>query len=211
MSNSTTDIFYTAASVWNELTEYKYIFTYGYKNVLHTINLTFSPEDFPHLAGFQYLKDIEFPRYNPEKILSQILNGTITIEHIKNAALYEELVLPRLEALIRMKETLDNEFKLFSYMPKMYPFYTQIKADYLISRHSDITSFVFIIQANADGSAKCDYLCCSAFEQGERNFEQNQRSRTLLKKERIHLPNNTSTVLFDKIKPRKEKEEDATN
>jgi len=196
-----TDIFYNAASVWNELTEYSYIFTYGYKGKLHTINLTFSQEDFPHLAGFQYLKDVVFPRYNPRKIVSQILNGKITIEHIKCAALYEEMVHPRLEALVRMKDILDNEFKLFSYMPKMYPFYTQIKADYLISSHADITSFVFIIQADLDGSAKCDYLCCSAFEQGERNFEQNQRPRTLLKNERVHLLSNTAVVLFDKTKP----------
>ena len=200
-----TDIFYKAASVWNELTEYRYIFTYGYKGELHTINLTFSQEDFPHLAGFQYLKDVAFPRYNPQKIVSQILNGKITIDHIKSAALYEEMVHPRLEALVRMKDILDNEFKLFTYMPKMYPFYTQIKADYLISSHADITSFVFIIQADSDGSAKCDYLCCSAFEQGERNFEQNQRPRTLLKNERIHIPSNTRVVLFDKVKPCKQK------
>ena len=146
-----------------------------------------------------YLKDIKFPRYNPEKIVSQILNGTITSTHIACATQYEEMVLPRLEAMVRMKETLDNDFKLFSYMPRMYPFYTKIKADYLISHHSDITSFIFILQATENGTAKCDYLCCSAFKQGERNFEQNQRLYSLLKKERIHLPSNTSTILFDKI------------
>lgn len=202
MNHSTSDIFYAAASVWNTLTEYNYIFTYGYKNKLHTITLTFSPEDFPHLAGFQYLKDIKFPRYNPEKIVTQILNETITSAHITCAAQYKEMVLPRLEAMVRMKDTLDNDFKLFSYVPEMYPFYTKIKADYLISHHADITSFVFILQSAENGSAKCDYLCCSAFKQGDRNFEQNQRLRTLLKKERIHLPSNTSTVLFDKITPR---------
>lgn len=201
MNHSTPDILYEAASVWNALTEYNYIFTYGYKNKLHTITLTFSPEDFPHLAGFQYLKDIKFPRYNPEKIVFQILNGIITSTHISCATQYEEMVLPRLEAMVRMKETLDSDFKLFSYMPRMYPFYTKIKADYLISHHSEITSFIFILQATSNGSAKCDYLCCSAFKQGDRNFEQNQRLYSLLKKERIHLPSNAYTLLFDKITP----------
>ena len=28
------------------------MFTYGYKNQLYPINLTFSSEDYPHLAGF---------------------------------------------------------------------------------------------------------------------------------------------------------------
>ena len=108
MLSSSTDIFYDAASIWNEPTEYNYIFTYGYKNTLYTISLTFSQEDFPHLAGFQYLKDITLPRYNPEKIVSRIRDGTITLAQIEKAS-------------------------LFSYMPQMYPFYTQIKADYLIS------------------------------------------------------------------------------
>lgn len=185
-------------------------FIYGYKNKLYSINLTFSAEDFPHLAGFQYLKDISLPRYNPGKIVSRILDGTIKLEQIQKGRQYEKMVLTRLEALVRMKDTLDNDFNLFSYMPRMYPFYTQIKADYLISRHSDITSFVFIIQTNADGTAKCDYLCCSAFKQTERNYEANQRARTLLKKKRIHINSNSSTILLDKLTPKAESNETNT-
>jgi len=203
MSINQTDIFYKAASVWNELTEYRYKFIYGYKNKLYTINLTFSPEDFPHLAGFQYLKDISFPRYNPKKIIFRILDGTINLEQIQKSVQYEDMVLPRLEALVQMKDTLDNDFKLFSYMPRLYPFYTQIKADYLISRHSDITSFVFIIQSESAGTAKCDYLCCSAFKQEGRDYEFNQRPRALLKKERIHIYSNNSTILLDKLTSKK--------
>ncbi len=159
----------------------------------------FSPEDFPHLAGFQYLKDIALPRYNPKKTISRVLDGTIKSGHIQKAAQYEEMIVPRLEALARMKDTLDNGFKLFSYMPRMYSFYTQIKSDYLISHHSDITSFVFIIQANATGTVKCHYLCCSAFKQGDRDYESNQRSLALLKKERIHISTNTFAILLDKL------------
>lgn len=199
MDDSNADIFYQAASVWNELTEYKYLLTYGYKNKLYEINLIFSLEDFPHLAGFQYLKDIALPRYNPQKTVSRILDGTIKSEQIQKAAQYKKMIVPRLEALMRMKDTLDNDFHLFSYILRMYPFYTQIKADYLISHHSDVTSFVFIIQTNADSSAKNEYLCCSAFQQGERDYESNQRPRTLLKKERIHISTNTSTMLYNII------------
>lgn len=71
MNTVVNDILYQAASIWNELTEYNYVFTYGYKNKLYTINLTFSLDDFPHLAGFQYLKDISLPKYNPGKIVSR--------------------------------------------------------------------------------------------------------------------------------------------
>ena len=42
-------------------------------------------------------------------------------------------------------------------------------------------------------------LCCSAFEQGNRNYQANQRPRSLMKKERLHIPSNTSTILLDKL------------
>jgi hypothetical protein len=42
-----------SAFAWQEITEYRYLFTYGYKHNLYPINLTFSLEDYPHLAGFQ--------------------------------------------------------------------------------------------------------------------------------------------------------------
>ena len=212
LSNPTNDIFYQAASVWNELSEYNYKFTYGYKKNLYTINLIFSLEDFPHLAGFQYLKDISLPRYNRKKIVSRILDRTIKYEQIKKAEQYEEMVLPRLEALVRMKDTFDNEFNLFSYMPKMYPFFTRIQANYLISSHSDITSFVFIIQSDSDETAKCNCLCCSTFKQEDRNYESNQRSHKLMKKERLHIPSGSSTILLDKLSSQatsKESKEDS--
>ena len=47
------DLLQQSAQAWKEITEYRYLFTYGYKNQLYPINLTFSLEDYPHLAGFQ--------------------------------------------------------------------------------------------------------------------------------------------------------------
>ncbi|MBQ4523249.1 MAG: hypothetical protein IJA10_09895 [Lachnospiraceae bacterium] len=197
--NKPNNILYQAAFVWKKLTEYYYIFTYGYKKRLYTINLTFSMEDFPHLAGFQYLKDLSLPRYNPNKIVDRILEQKIKYEQIIKGSQYIAMVKPRLEALIRLENILEKDFLLFSYMPQMYPFTTMIKADYLISSHLDLVSFVFIIQTTPGRKAKCDYLCCSTFIKNERDYETNQRSRTILKKERIHILTNTSTILLDKI------------
>lgn len=199
MPEHVSDMLYRAASVWNELTEYIYVLTYGYKNNLYTLRLTFSYEDFPHLAGFQYLKDISFPRYSNRKIIPHILDHSITLDTIRKSINFNKMVLPRLEALSHIKNIFDSDFQLFSYVPRMYPFYTRIQADYLISHSSTSTYFIFLIQTNADGSSKCDYLCCSTFKQTERNYKINQRSRTLLKKERIHLPSTTSVVLLDRL------------
>ena len=193
------DILQQSALAWKELTEYRYQFVYGYKKTLYPINLMFSYEDYPHLAGFQYLKDISLPNYSSAKIADRILEGKITFEQIKKAERYEEMVKPRLEALIQLKNSLDNDFNLYSFMPRMYPFITNIKADYLIASHIVIDSYIFIIHTSPTGDAKCDFLCCSAFTKGERDYEANQRKRTLLVKERIHIPSNTTTVLLNKL------------
>lgn len=193
------DILQQSALAWKELTEYQYQFVYGYKKTLYQINLTFSYEDYPHLAGFQYLKDISLPNYTSAKIVDRILEERISLEEIQRATQYEEMVKPRLEALIHLKNSLDNEFNLYSFMPRMYPFFTNIKADYLIASHILIDSYVFIIRTTPNGDAKCDFLCCSAFAKGERDYEKNQRKRALLKIERIHIPSNTTTILLDKL------------
>ena len=68
-----TDLLVLAASAWTELMEYRYCFTYGYRKQLYKICLSFSVQDFPHLAGFQYLKDIQLPKFNPPKTVEMIL------------------------------------------------------------------------------------------------------------------------------------------
>ena len=164
------DILQQSALIWKELTEYRYLLTYGFKKVLYPLNLSFSLEDYPHLAGFQYLKDISLPNYTSKRIADRILEGKIQLEKIQEAQL----------------------------------------SNYLIASHIDIISYVFIIQATPDGEAKCDYLCCSAFKKDERDYETNQRFRALLKKERIHISTNTSTILLDKLTPRIEAKEKKT-
>lgn len=195
------NILQQSALAWKTLTEYRYLFSYGYKRNLYTINLTFSYGDYPHLAGFQYLKDISLPNYTSNKIINRILDGKISFEQVQKAALYDKMVKPRLEALIHLKYSLDNDFNLYSFMPRMYPFFTNINADYLITSRIDIDSYIFIIHTTPSGDAKCDFLCCSEFTKGERDYETNQRKYTLLKKERLHIPTNTSTIIMNKLNP----------
>lgn len=57
MKNNDYGLLYNAVVAWKELTEYYYVLTFVYKQQLYTIHLSFPPEKFPHLAGFQYLLD----------------------------------------------------------------------------------------------------------------------------------------------------------
>ena len=113
-----------SARAWKEIIEYRYLFVYGYKKQLYPINLIFSLNEYPHLAGFQYAKDIALPNYSSAKIADRVIEGKISFDTLKKATQYKDMIKPRLEALIHLKESLDNEFNLYSFMPRMYPFYT---------------------------------------------------------------------------------------
>ena len=67
------------------------------------------------------MKDISIPNYTSAKIIVRILEGKIDFEQIRKAAQYEEMVKPQLEALIHLKNSLDNDFNLYSFMSQMYP------------------------------------------------------------------------------------------
>lgn len=128
--------------------------------------------------------------------MNMILSGKISHSQIEKSSQYEESVKPRLEALIRLRETLEQDFQLHSY----YSFTTQIKADYLISSATAPVDFIFIIKSNSsDEISICDFVCCSAFTQTKRDYRENQRSRSILKKERVHIATNTTTVIFDRL------------
>lgn len=193
------DLLQQSAQAWLEMTEYEYLFTYGYKKQLYPLHLTFSLSDYPHLAGFQYTKDLSIPNYSNSKIVPKILEGIITFNNIRAAAQYETMIKPRLQALAHLKDALDNDFNLYSYMPRMYPFTTNIKADYLISSHLNTDNYLFIIKENSQSELKCDFLCCSIFAKGDRDYEANQRLRKLMKKERIHIPTNTHNILLNRL------------
>lgn len=65
------------------ITKYRYLFIYSYKNQLYPINLTFSLEDYPHLAGFQYMKDISLPNCSSAKIADRILEVKYHLKKFK--------------------------------------------------------------------------------------------------------------------------------
>lgn len=188
---------YDVANVWKKLMSYRYLITYGYRQQLYEIQLSFSEEDFAHLIGMQYLKDIVLPRYNSRKTLEKILERKISIDTIRKSRNYESKILPRLKALVKLQEVLENDFLLYAYYSDVYPFFTMIKADYLISSRIAPQKFIFIIKINQGDS---DYHCCSSFLKEKRDYEINQRQHTILKKERININTLERVILFNKLK-----------
>lgn len=196
------DLLYEAASCWNELMNYHYSITYGYKGKLTTLQLSFSAREFHHIAGFQYAKDAPIPLYLPPQILEKILARKITLEHISKSRNYEDFIKPRLEAITQLKYRLDATFELYSFFRRFYSFQTSINADYLISSELGGIVFVFLVKS---GSTDEEVVCCSAFIKGDRDYKQNQRPRTILKKERTNIQTNEVVVLYDRLTGQKMK------
>ena len=191
-------LLYNAAWSWKSVSRYQYKFLYGYRKQVYTLLLSFSADEFLHLSGFQYLKDLAVPRYNSSKLFRGILDGSITQAQIEKGMQYESLVRPRLSALLSIKDILDNSFTLFSFKPRMYPFVTNIKADYLISSTYKGQAFVFLF-GGSPKSVTRDCICRSIFIMDGRDYEENQRPYAILKKTRTDLSTNEESVLF--VKP----------
>ena len=191
-------LLYQATNEWDNISKYRYTFVYGYKKKLYTIILTFAPEEFYHLAGFQYLDDLSIPRYNAKKMIHKILDGEIKQIDIQKGANYETLVKPRLQALLSLQNIMDSNFTLFSFRPDMYSsFRTNISADYLISSTINGVSYVFLFGGTPKAIIR-ECICRSIFTKGERNYEENQRPYTVLKKTKTDLSTNHETILYIK-------------
>lgn len=174
------DLLVCASERWSTLCNRRIRITYGKSKKLHTVTVSFHKEEFAHLAGFQYLRDLgNVHHYKSEQILKYISERKITLEMISKSKRYEEMVYPRLVALNSISADLSDEISIFLYRPDRYPFRTTIRADYLISMKSADISFVFLIQ----DKIYADYSCCSTFMKEQRDYEINQERLCILKKE----------------------------
>jgi len=189
------DILKQAAEAWQEISQNTYKITYGLKKKLHYVNIIFDNSDFCHLAGFQYLKDIQLPALSPAKLFNAVLNDEITAEQIQKAEKYETMVETRLVALINLEEALDNDIKLFRYNSKNYSFYTAIEAQYLIEGQAQNNNMFLFVKKNDNY-----FTCLSIFIKDQsRDYSQNQQKLSILHIEKINLVTNEKTILFDKL------------
>ena len=152
------------------------------------------------------MKDVSsIPRSTPRKTVERIREGAITQQMIEQGVDYEKLVKPRLLALTALEESLDNEFQLYTFVPRFYSFHTNIRADYLITSIRSPISFVFMVQdrdaeKNDPQEIKHHCLCCSAFYKAERDYTQNQRTCSLLRKEKVNIQSGETNTLYEREK-----------
>lgn len=171
-----------AAIAWNNLQDTTYHLRLGRKRkLLPELCLTFCPEDFPHLAGFQYATDVDFgirrSELSGDKLLGKLLSGELDDTLIEKAAEWKDKISGRLDGLIALEETLDSDFLICSFEPNKVPYGTRIQAEYVIqNRTTGTTFFIFLDQ---DSSR---WFCRSVFQKNLTDYMVNQAHLTVLAK-----------------------------
>ena len=156
------------------------IITYGRKNKKYIINLIFTPYEFMHVAGFQYLTDINMPKKSSKKLFDMLHSNIITENQLTKSIHFKTKCEPRLKNIINLPNVLSNNFKLYSFQPQFYNFHTTIRADFII-RPINGESMYFARWDNHSYDNNL-YVLCSTFSESGRDYLQNQRQLKILEK-----------------------------
>ena len=153
------------------LMNYKYSLIIANKKTIYKIPVTFHDKDFYHLAGFQYLSDIDIPK-NPTSLFEKINTAKISDSYLKASVYYEKVdesytnVKSRIYGLQLLEKYLDNKNIICKYVKYMNR-YSSIKADYLItSTVNHKTAYIFLRERKRDDS----YCICSFFIESQTRY-----------------------------------------
>ena len=187
------DLLYDAAATWNKLLGYRYELICGKSRKLYPIVLEFAASEFYHLAGFPHAKDIVLPiRVSQSKMLSKVLERKITGPMLAKSANYETVIKRKLEAIIRLEQLLNSPCQVYLYNPRKLPFYTDIKAKYLLVDAQTQVVFLFTDTGNEEGPC----FSRSTFVMGDRDFRINQTKLAVLQIKRTDLSVGSTDVIF---------------
>lgn len=154
--------------------------------------MSFLNEDFPHLSGMQYAKDVDFgirkSEYYGAKLVPALLSKYLDDTKIEGSRNWSK-ISGRLTAIINLQTTLEHEFVIVSFNRTKVRGYCQIEAQFAIK---NITSgdvfFVFLDERRGR------YYCKSAFRKEFTDYIENQSAMTVLQK--IKVVDGVQNILF---------------
>lgn len=176
-------LFYDAAVAWENLLNKRYIFIVAHKCKKTEIELSFNNEDFPHLAGMQYAKDVDFglnkAEYYGELLVPAILNRALESKKIEQSRNWNK-ISGRLKAIINLQNTFDGDFQLYRFNKNKVRGYSEIQAKYVIK--SVITDEIYFVFFDKEENR---FYCKSAFRKEITDYGENQTRLIMLKKLKV--------------------------
>lgn len=191
------DLLLKAALSWRDLLDTSYELISLKNQQINYIYISFNKSDFKHLAGFQYLKDLQLPNKSSEKIFEDVVSAKITEGIISKSVNYDIFVKPRLLAISILKDSLENDFKICAFDKRKCRFYNNINADYLIAGASKVGQ-VFFFTVNTKEKESL-YVGCSIFiKDKRRDYILGQKIFPIYRKTKINILTGEKVVLYNK-------------
>lgn len=182
-----------AALAFQRLLDVKYKIVLGKKGKLSEFCINFDKNDFFHLIGLQYLKDIPQLKTSRSRVFDLIIEEKITQQSIAKSAFYNK-ISQRIKDFTLLEAVLDSNNLIFKYSKKRSTF-SEITAEYLLKTiYENRTNYIFI-----DNSNQRKYKFCRSFFFNDTNdYTSNQITMTLLYKEKIYS-SGKSIIQLDKL------------
>lgn len=187
-----------ALGTFRKLLDYQYHFTVSYSKKMFDILLVFDERDFRHLAGLQYLSDIDIPK-SAKQLFRKIDSGKINDYILSNSVNYLKVndsyanVKDRIHGLQYLREYIESNNIILKYVKNMNR-YSSIEADFMIKsivNHKE--AYIFIRKRSKSDT----YCICSFFVNPGVEYK-GIRSYWLYKS-KINLLNNTEKIFIDRL------------
>ena len=189
------DLLYDAAAAWSALLPYRYDILCGKSKKLYPIRLAFDAREFYHLAGFPHLKDLTLPvRFSQSRAMDKVLSGAVTGDMVSKSRHYPTIIRPKLLAIVGLEALLNQCSGAYLFSPRRLPFYTDIRATYLLTDAGTRTAFLFTDTADSGLS----HFARSAFIMDDRDYRINQTRLTVLQIERTDMKTGETKLLYRK-------------
>ncbi len=185
------------AESYRSYMDYMYKIKLGKKSKIKEFEIHFRIDEFHHLIGLHKLKGHDrIKKAKRETIFSEILNGAITYDSIRNLKGIDQ-VNERIELVNILMPLIDSN-DVVKVWHKKYCKGSNIVADYIFRNITPAgESFMFSRCCHNEGEQNFT----SIFKKSDRDYSFGQEYWTLLYKEKINLLTKTSTVLLNKMNP----------
>lgn len=182
-----------SAKAFQKLFDYEYLIVLGKKKKLYSFIIEFRKQDFFHLAGLQYLKDIPQLKKNRDAVFDEIISGSISEDVLRKSSFYLK-VEERIEKLSETEKILDNNETVFRFYKNKSNF-SRIDAEYFLETELEgRINYIFI-----DRNEEDKMFCKSFFFNSTNDYRLNQIHMVLLKKEKIDKTTGEKNILVNKL------------
>ena len=187
-----------ALNAFRKLLDYQYHFAISYSKKMFDILLVFDERDFHHLAGFQYLSDIDIPK-SAKQLFCKIDSGKINDNTLSDSVNYLKVndsyanVKDRIHGLQYLREYIESNNIIFKYVKNMNR-YSSIEADFMIKSIVDHKEAYIFIRKRSKSDTYC---ICSFFVNPGVEYK-GVRSYWLYKS-KINIDTNEETILYNRL------------